>query len=214
MVDQKVSETTPGFVFLPGHHPRPVLPPDTLTTAGLRTNLIAMEKIATMKYGALLALLALCYGFGLGGVFGAFEEDIKAHLKTEGEAVVSQAYGGDAAKMQKVADKSWVYFKRAHLHANGLGTAALALILLLACLPAAASTRRLAALALGTGAVLYPLFWMWAGLRAPGMGGTGAAKASLQWLAVPSAGLCILGLLWVLVLALKGFLSSPRVGND
>lgn len=177
-------------------------------------NLIAMEKLVPMKLGAVLALLALCYGFGLGGVFGAFEEDIKAHLKAEGEAVLSQAYGGDTTKMQKVADKSWVYFKRAHLHANGLGTAALALILLLAYLPASSSTKRLAALALGAGAVLYPLFWMWAGLRAPGMGGTGAAKASLQWLAVPSAGLCILGLLWVLAVALKGFFASPQAAGD
>ena len=173
-----------------------------------------MEKFTPMKFGTLLALLALCYGFGLGAVFGAFEEDIKAHLKAEGEAVLPEAYGGDTAKMQKIADKSWVYFKRAHLHANGLGTAALALILLLACLPASPSTRRLAALALGAGAVLYPLFWMWAGLRAPGMGGTGAAKASLQWLAVPSAGLCILGLLWVLAVALKGFFASPQAGGD
>ena len=134
-------------------------------------NLIAMEKLVPMKLGAVLALLALCYGFGLGGVFGAFEEDIKAHLKAEGEAVLSQAYGGDTAKMQKVADKSWVYFKRAHLHANGLGTAALALILLLAYLPASSSTRRLAALALGAGAVLYPLFWMWAGTESSRYGG-------------------------------------------
>jgi hypothetical protein len=42
---------------------------------------------------------------------------------------------------------------------------------------------------------------MFAGMRAPGMGSTGAAKESLAWLAIPSSGLCILGLLAVIGLA-------------
>ncbi len=170
----------------------------------------SFEHLVDMRLGAALALLTLLYGFGLGGTFGAFEDDIKGHLKSEGQAVLDTAYGGDAAAMKKVTDKSWVYFKRAHLHANGLGTAALALILLLAHLPLDRRVRRLTALALGLGALGYPLFWMLSGLRAPGMGGTGAAKESLQWLALPSSGLCCLGLLAVAVITGRALFRKPH----
>ncbi len=170
----------------------------------------SLEQLADMRLGTALALLTLLYGFGLGGAFGAFEDDIKAHLKSEGQQALDTEYGGDEAAMKKVTDKSWVYFKRAHLHANGLGTAALALILLLSHLPLDRRVRRLTALALGLGALGYPLFWMLAGLRAPGMGGTGAAKESLQWLAVPSSGLCCIGLLAVVVLAGRALFSKPH----
>ena len=50
-------------------------------------------------------------------------------------------------------------------------------------------------LLLGLGAVGYPLFWMGAGLRAPGLGLTAAAKESLRWLAIPSAGGLFIGAL-------------------
>ncbi len=169
----------------------------------------SFEHLVDMRLGAALALLTLLYGFGLGGTFGAFEDDIKGHLKSEGQAVLDAEYGGDEAALKKVTDKSWVYFKRAHLHANGLGTASLALILLLSHLPLDRRVRRFTALALGIGALGYPLFWMLSALRAPGMGGTGAAKESLQWLAVPSSGLCILGLVAVAVLAGRALFSKP-----
>lgn len=170
----------------------------------------SLEQLVDMRFGTALALLTLLYGFGLGGTFGLFEDNIKGHLKSEAQQVLDTEYGGDEAAMKKVTDKSWVYFKRAHLHANGLGTAALALILLLSHLPLDRRVRRLTALALGLGALGYPLFWMLAGLRAPGMGGTGAAKESLQWLAVPSSGLCCLGLLTVMVFAGRALFSKPH----
>ncbi len=84
-----------------------------------------------MKYGIVLALITLCYGFGLGGAFGAFEDNIKGHLKAESKSVLTDVYKGDEGKMKKITSKSWVYFKRAHLHANGLGVIALGLILFL-----------------------------------------------------------------------------------
>jgi hypothetical protein len=90
--------------------------------------------------------------------------------------------------------------KRAHLHANGLGTSAVVLILLLGTIPSFDAIRRLAAIALGAGALGYSSCWMFAAMRAPAMGSTHDAKESLNWLAVPSAGLCILGIVAVLVL--------------
>jgi len=35
------------------------------------------EILLPVKYGLLFALITLVYGFGLGGTFGAFEENIK-----------------------------------------------------------------------------------------------------------------------------------------
>ncbi|MDH3592485.1 MAG: hypothetical protein OER88_11430 [Planctomycetota bacterium] len=160
-------------------------------------------RLAPCRFGVLFALLTLLFGFGLGAAFGAKEDALKGHLKEEAQAVLATTYGGDAAKAKKVTDKSWVYFKRAHLHANGLGTAALALILLLSILAAGDRTKSLTALASGLGGLGYSIYWLLAGLRAPGMGSTGAAKDSLDWLAIPSSGLCIVGLVAVIVLLLK-----------
>ena len=40
-------------------------------------------------------------------------------------------------------------------------------------------------------------------MRAPGMGSTGAAKDSLEWLAVPTSGMAIIGLTCTLGLTIK-----------
>ena len=42
---------------------------------------------------------------------------------------------------------------------------------------------------MGLGSLGYSMFWMLAGMRAPGLGSTGAAKESLEWLAVPTSAL-------------------------
>ncbi len=170
-----------------------------------------LQQLRELRIGILFAMLAAVYGFVLGGVFGANEDGIKGHLKAEAEMVRDVQYGGDAAAMKKVTDKSWTYFKRAHLHANGLSASALALILVMAGVPANRRLKSATAAALGVGALGYSLFWMFAGLRAPAMGSTGAAKESLQWLAVPTSALCILGLLAVVIMVGQGlFLRGAR----
>ena len=162
-----------------------------------------MHRLKEVRIGILFALLAAVYGFGLGGVFGLYEDGIKGHLKAEGQSVLESKYGDDEAAMKKVTDKSWTYFKRAHLHANGLSASSLALILLLSSLPVSARLKAITAAALGVGSLGYAMFWMLAGLRAPGLGGTGVAKETLQWLAVPTSGLCILGLIVVAVVSFR-----------
>ncbi|MDP7422014.1 MAG: hypothetical protein QGH40_09040 [bacterium] len=150
-----------------------------------------------VRYGLLLVLITLLYGFGLGGVFGLFEDDIKGHLKTKAGQVLSTTYNGDASQLKKVTDKSWTYFKRAHVHAIGLGTASLGLIFFVLFLGIDRRLKSITALCLGLGSLGYSFFWMLAGLVAPGMGSTGLAKESLKWLAVPSTGLCIIALVMV-----------------
>lgn len=170
-----------------------------------------MEQLKSLKLGLLLAVLSLVYGFGLGIVFGAAEDSLKGHLKSEGEAALEQVYAGDRTKMEKTVAKSWVYFKRAHLHANGIGTTAVALILVLGALGCRCGASKLASFGLGFGALFYSVYWMLAGLRAPGMGGTHEAKESLDWLAIPSSGLAVLGVLitlWMVIRCCYGASSS------
>lgn len=158
------------------------------------------QALRHQRLGLLLSLLACLSGFALGGVFGAFEDDLKAGLVESAAAVHEEVYQGDEAAAKKVTDKAWVYYKRAHMHWGGIGAATLVISLLLAAVLGAGNAARWTSLALGLGAVGYPTFWLLAGRRAPALGGTGAAKETLQWLAVPSSGLLLLGTAAALVL--------------
>ena len=162
-----------------------------------------IERIKVVRIGVILSLLTLLFGFVLGGLFGSIESSIKGHLKAEAQAVFETIYKGDSVKMKKITDKSWVYFKRAHLHANGLGAISLAAILLLMFMQATWIHKEITAIFLGFGSFVYSLFWMFAALKAPGLGSTGAAKEALSFMAIPSAGMCIIGLISVLVVVIK-----------
>ena len=159
--------------------------------------------------GLCLAVLTLLFGFGLGIVFGLNEDLIRDRQRAAATAVLATAYQGDAAKAQPVLDKSWAYMQRAHLHAGGLGTSALALSGLVLLLGVSVGLTRAITLALGLGGLGYSLFWLLAGFRAPGMGGTGAAKESLKWLAMPSSGMFVVATALVAVLCLTVLL-RPR----
>ena len=173
-----------------------------------------VEKMKVVRIGILLSLLTLLFGFASGGVFGSFEDQIKGHLKGEAQAVLDTVYKGDSLNMKKVADKSWVYLKRAHFHANGLGAISLATILLLMFMPGTLLIKKLTAILLGLGSFGYSLFWMFAGLRAPGLGSTGAAKEALAFLAIPSTGFCIVGLISVFLIVLRAVCSSQKVSGS
>lgn len=169
-----------------------------------------VKNLRPMKFGIVFSLLTIAFGFGFGGAFGGFEDNLKNHLKSKGRQALSTVYKGDEAEMKKVLDKSWTYFKRAHLHANGLGIIALGLIFLTSFLSFDTRIKVVAGWFLGLGAFNYSLFWMIAGLRAPLLGGTGAAKESLKWLAVPSAGMLITGLAIILFFTVLALFSGKE----
>jgi hypothetical protein len=148
----------------------------------------------------LFGMLALLYGFAMGIAFGAFEDTIKHRLAASGQAVLAERYDGDQAKLKSSLDKAWTYQKRAHMHAGGLGSASLVLIVLLGLATRPGPVTRGAGLLLGVGALGYPLYWMVAGFAAPGLGGTGAAKEAFAWLAMPTAGALVVGTAATLVL--------------
>lgn len=159
--------------------------------------------------GLCLSLLAILLGFLLGGAFGGMEDAIKGHLEDSGTAALQSAYGGDTSAKDAVVAKSWQYLQRAHLHGGAIGAAAIGAILTLIAVCRLGLVAKLSALAFGMGALLYSLFWLFAGLKAPGLGSTGAAKEALSFMAIPGAGLCILGLCGTAYCVLRdGFFAS------
>lgn len=159
--------------------------------------------------GIILALLSIAFGFLLGGAFGAVEDSIKGHLRSSADAVFDTVYQSDATKRDAVLDKSWAYMKRAHLHGGAIGAAALASIVLLGLFESTGLLERISASAFGAGALLYSVFWLMAGLAAPSVGSTGEAKEALRFLAIPSAGLCLLGVGGTLLSVLRQLIARP-----
>jgi hypothetical protein len=158
--------------------------------------------------GLAVAILTVLFGFAMGGVFGLNEDLIKDRLAGSATAVTATVYHGDPAAAEPVVAKSWEYMQRAHLHGGGIGTAAIGMILVMLLIGTAPRTIRVVSLALGAGALGYAVFWMGAGFLAPGLGSTGAAKESLRWLAVPSAGALLLGTTAVTYLCIRAWISS------
>lgn len=156
--------------------------PSTSLTANLRA----------ASLGLVLAVLTILYGQGMGIVFGLNEDVIKSRLKASATEVRDSVYKGNDAAIKAVLDKSWNYMQRAHLHAGGMGTTAVSLIVVLCLLGTSRRVTVAIGVALGAGGFGYSVFWMWAGFRAPGLGSTGAAKESLNWLAMPSSGAFVL----------------------
>ena len=156
---------------------------------------MTLDALRPFLVACLIAVSAMATGAGFGVAFGAFEDDMKGSLKRSADAVLAATYGGDEAKAKAVVDKSWAYYKRAHLHAGALGTQALALTLMLAALSSVSlRLRQAAALSSSVGALGYGWFWYVAGRAAPGLGSTGAAKEAFAWVAQPSALLLVVGM--------------------
>jgi hypothetical protein len=168
-----------------------------------------MFDLKGVRVGLIFALLSILFGYGLGILFGAAEDSLKEGLKASGEAVLATTYQGNAEALHKVLDKSWDYCKRAHLHAGALGASAVAQILLLSALAVRPLWKSLVAALLGAGALGYGVYWLLAALQAPGLGSTSAAKESLDWLAIPASGFCVLGTLLVLAFALRTLFFRP-----
>lgn len=162
-----------------------------------------MIHLKTVRFGLILALLSILYGYVLGIAFGAAEDSIQDGLRHSGQTVLATVYHGDEAALEKVLKSSWGYYKRAHLHAGALGASAVAQILLLSLLVASPRWKAATSFLLGGGALGYGVYWMLAGRRAPLVGGTDIARESLDWLAMPASGACVIGTLLVLFFTLR-----------
>lgn len=161
--------------------------------------------------GLMLAVLTILFGQGMGIVFGLNEDVIKSRLKADAAQVQGTIYQDNLIASKAVIDKSWNYMQRAHLHAGGMGTSAVALIIVLCLVGASRVVTALISLALGAGGLGYSVFWMWAGFRAPALGSTGAAKESLKWLAMPSSGGFVIATVSVLIVVVAWIWAGRRL---
>ena len=178
-----------------------------------RTEYISASRTASLRaalVGVMLAIVTILFGQGMGIVFGLNEDAIKTRLKASAAEVRDTIYKGDDAAIEAVQGKAWVYMQRAHLHAGAMGTTALGLILLMCLLGTSQRVAAAIGVGLGAGGFGYSIFWMWAGFRAPALGGTAAAKESLKWLAVPSSGAFVLATVAVLVLLIASIVPRGR----
>jgi hypothetical protein len=165
-----------------------------------------------VRFGLALGMVAILYGWGLGILFGAGEDWLREGFIARAEAnraLYLQRAGteeGATALIKRIDESAWTYFLRAHMHAGGIGSIAIGASLLLSFLSVSAKVKTLTSVLLGYGAVGYPLFWMWAGLRAPGLGTTRAAKESLRWLAWSSSGSLVVAAVITLALVVGDLL--------
>lgn len=169
------------------------------------------DRLRTARVGLLLSLLAVLFGYVLGGTFGSAEDQVKAGLAARAEAVRDTIYAGDDAALQAVLSKSWSYTKRAHMHGGGIGNTSVVLILLICALARPGRWVRWGvAMALGVGALGYSVFWLIAAYLAPSLGSTAKAKEALEWLAFPSAGLLLVGVTATVVLVAMELFGTGR----
>jgi hypothetical protein len=167
-----------------------------------------MLNLKPVRIGLILALFSILFGYLFGIAFGAWETAMKADLRAAGESVLATVYQGDETKLEGVLLKAWAYYIRAHLHAGALGASAVAQILLLSVLAATPRWKSGVAFLLGAGALGYGVFWMLAAQRAPLVGGTDIARESLDWLAMPTSGACLIGTLLILFFTVRTVFSK------
>jgi hypothetical protein len=208
------------FVGLRGTRPVPIISPARRAGEGEPMNSLRAQ-LDPVRFGLVLGLLAVLYGWSLGILFGAGEEWLRRGFVADAERsrdLYVQKAGseeGATAAIKRIDEVAFHYFVRAHMHGGGIGSIAIGASIVLALLSVSARLKALASTLLGLGSVGYPLFWMWAGLRAPALASSGAAKESLRWLAWSSSGALIVGAALTLALVVTDlFLRRGAPGRD
>jgi hypothetical protein len=167
-----------------------------------------------IRYGIAIALVAILFGGLLGLSFGCCEDSIKGNLRASADAVLDKHYGGDANKAVSTIKKSWVYYKRAHLHSQTMGIIAIVFALLAALLNFQPKFQLGISLLSGLGSLGYGVFWLLAALLAPGMGSTHAAKESVALIAQLSGGaFFVSGVALFCLVVFKLFIQDRKTSN-
>ena len=165
------------------------------------------EKYNPVIFGILLGLSTLLYAEFLASTFGVYEANIKHALYQEAlehtkdvivkghehESDLDRVVFKDREEAKKVASKAWVYLKRAHSHAEGMGVIAVALSLLIGHTLLKKKFKKIISIVVGLGSFVYPLCWLYAGTHMVDKGKE-AAKADVHFLALSSVGLYMAGL--------------------
>ena len=173
-----------------------------------------MLDMTHIRYGIAVALTAILFGGMLGLSFGCCEDDIKGSLRASADAVLDKHYSGDVNKAVTTVSKSWVYFKRAHLHSQTMGIMAIVFAFLTVWLNFQPKLQLGISLLSGLGSLGYGFFWLLAAILAPGMGSTSAAKESVALIAQFSGGaFFVAGVTVFVVIILKLFVQGKKTFN-
>ncbi|MFO0835724.1 MAG: hypothetical protein U0638_12190 [Phycisphaerales bacterium] len=133
--------------------------------------------------GLVLAIVTTFYGFIGGAVLGLEDGPIR-------EALAERVPEASRAESGALVDRAWTFLRRSHLHASGMGTAAIALISLVPVI-AARFPRWFASgmsLGMGAGGAGYAAALIVAGVRTPSLASAALAKESAKMIAIPAAG--------------------------
>ncbi len=151
-----------------------------------------------IRIGAILAMLTLIFGIGMGVVFGANEDAVKDYIK---EGVAQHAGMHDDQSESKI----WRYAQRAHFHATGVGAFALGMIVLAGLSNMSRTLKMTTSVLIGIGS-FYALAWLSMFLLSPSMG-RGAAHEALLTKAVTSVtvGAMLLGVALLSLHMIFGF---------
>ena len=168
------------------------------------------EQFKNVKLSLIISLLVILYGFTLGGLFGAYENNIKSYLNTKAEIVFETVYNGDLAIKENIVSKGWEYFKHSHTHALGLGSISLILIVFFSFFSINSTIKYITSMMISLGALGYTLYWTIAALKAPIIGNTELTKETLSYIAVPAAGLSLIGLLLLIILIVYKFCKCSK----
>lgn len=161
------------------------------------------EKMSIVKWGILLAVLTILFGFILGAAMGGLEPQIKDYWQTLAQPGLSTIYQNDPQKITAIINQSWKMLQRAHMHAAAIGTATLILMLILVNLRAKVIYKQIGSIFLGLGGLGYSMSWFLVAFRAPLVGDIHVVKAGIHLLAAPSIGMLLLGTTIVLFLGLR-----------
>ncbi len=154
--------------------------------------------------GIILALAALFFGEAHGLAFGAKEDSIMRYFNAKAEN--NKATLGEKGYL-KTPEKAWKYLKRAHEHFMGLGVVGLVLSIFIGLSPNDPKQKMIVSTMVGLGAFLYPLSWLLISIKTASVGAHNA-KESLELIAQAGAGLCFIGLLGTIWIAVKWKLSG------
>lgn len=148
--------------------------------------------IRPILVGLLFSFTAVFLGEAAGLAFSRYKNQIQETFQEEIRSHKQDVFLREREIERAVSD-TWLYAKRFHYHAMGLGALSIAMILALALTWVSDSVKRALSVALGAGAVLIPSGWFLMALKTSYMG-TAAAKMSLQMLILCCVGLHILAI--------------------
>ncbi|WP_196600386.1 hypothetical protein [Pectinatus frisingensis] len=83
------------------------------------------ENLNTVRWGILLSVITILFGFIIGAAMGGAESQIKDYWMTLAQPGLVNVYQNDPQKITDIINSSWKMLQRAHMHAAAIGTAAL-----------------------------------------------------------------------------------------